>query len=496
MPTLTLTGITRTFGSRTALEGVDLTLEPGAVHCLVGENGAGKSTLLKVACGLLAPDAGTVALDGDRLPPGEPQAALRRGVGVVHQHFMLVEPLTVLDNVLLGAEPRTGPGELLVDRKRGREALLELAKTHRLPVDPERPVEALAVGERQRVELLKVLYRGARVLLFDEPTAVLSPGEVGPLLQTLRSLADDGAAVLFVTHKLEEVFAVADTVTVLRRGRVTLQRPRADTTRDEVVRALVGGEGPEALRATARAAPEGAPALELRAVTAPGLRAVTLAVRPGEVLGVAGVEGNGQRPLAEVCAGVLAPTEGEVRLGGRVVNGDSVAARRQAGFGWVPEDREGRGLLGDLTVAENVALGDPLVATRGGRYDRDAADRQARALLSRFRVRPEDPEARVRDLSGGNQQKVLLGRELLRPLKALVVAQPTRGVDLAASAELHAALRGARDAGVAVLLISSELAELRALSDRVVVLRRGEVVGEAPAAEATDARLGAWMVGG
>jgi simple sugar transport system ATP-binding protein len=495
VPTLTLTGITRTFGQRMALQQVDLTLAPGTVHCLVGENGAGKSTLLKIACGLLAPDLGTVTVDDEALPPGDPQAALRRGVGVVHQHFMLVEPMTALDNLLLGAEPRTGPGGLFIDRARGREALRALSRTHRLPVDPDREVGALAVGERQRVELLKVLYRGARVLLFDEPTAVLSPGEVGALLETLRGLADDGAAVLFVTHKLDEVFAVADEVTVLRRGRVTHHGPRAQTTREAVVRALVGGEGPEAPTTTPRGLQEGPPALELVAVTAPGLLGVSLAVRPGEVLGVAGVEGNGQRPLAEVCAGVLAVSSGEVRLGGRVVNGDSVAARRREGLGWVPEDREGRGLLGELTVAENLSLGDPAVVTRGGRYDRDEAERRARAVISRFGVRPEDPAARVRELSGGNQQKVLLGRELARALKVLVVAQPTRGVDLAAAAALHAALREARDAGVAVLLLSSELGELRALCDRVVVLRRGALVGEAPVAEATDERLGAWMVG-
>jgi ABC-type uncharacterized transport system ATPase subunit len=493
---LSLASISRSYGPARVLDGVSLTLTAGRVVALVGENGAGKSTAIRVASGLAAPDAGEVRADGVALPAGDAAAAIRAGVGVVHQHFMLVPALSVADNVALGAEPRTGPLGLWVDRARVRREVRALSEKHALPVDPDALVSTLSVGERQRVEILKVLYRGARALLLDEPTAVLSPPEVRSLLETVRALARDGAAVLLVSHKLDEVFAVADEIVVLRRGRVVLAKATADTSRTEVAEAVVGTAHVAAASA-ARAAPDGrTSSLELQEVCADGLGPISLRVAPGEVLGVAGVEGNGQRALAEVIAGLEAARGGHVRVGDVDVASLDVAARRALGVGYVPEDREGRGLVGELSIAENVHLGDPAVASREGRFDRAEAERAARAVIERFGVRPADPWARVRDLSGGNQQKVLLGRELARSLRVLVVAQPTRGVDLGASADIHGALLAARDTGVAVLLLSSELDELRRLSDRIVVMRRGAIVGELSPSEATDARLGDLMVGG
>ena len=490
---LSLRGVTRSYGALRVLDGVALTVPASRVVALVGENGAGKSTLIRCACGLVAPDAGEVTVDGVALPPGDARAAIAAGIGVVHQHFMLVPTLTVADNVALGAEPRTGFLGLEVDRAAVRRRVAELSAKHGLPVDAEADVASLAVGERQRVEVLKVLFRGARTILFDEPTAVLSPREVTALLDTLRALAAAGAGVLFVSHKLDEVFAVADEIVVLRRGRVALRGARADLTPAQVTEALLGG-APQHHRAP-DAAPRAGEGLTLRDLQAAGVGPVTLSVAPGEIVGVAGVEGNGQRPLAEAVAGLIA-ARGSVAVKGRDLSSLNVAARRAAGVGYVPEDRAGRGLIGELSIAENVLLGDPDVVSRGGRFDRAEAERRSLAVIERFGVHPPSPWGRVGDLSGGNQQKVLLGRELARDLVALVVAQPTRGVDLGAAAEIHAALRDAAAKGVAVLLVSSELDELRALAHRVVVLRRGQVVGELPVGEASDARLGELMVGG
>ncbi|MEZ4408023.1 MAG: ABC transporter ATP-binding protein [Polyangiales bacterium] len=494
MPLLEVTGLRRRFGARVALDDVSLRAEPGRVHALVGENGAGKSTLIRCVCGLDGADAGEVRVDGAALPVGDPRAAMRAGVGVVHQHFMLAGALSAVDNVALGVEPRRGPLGLLVDRGAARRDLAALAEARAMPVDLDAPVASLTVGERQRVEILKVLYRGATALLLDEPTAVLSPAEVRSLLATVRALADGGASVVIVTHKLDEVFAVADEVTALRRGRVVLHAPLAELTPEKVAKAVVG-DGAVHTPAPRAAAERSGEGLALDAVEAPGLGPVSLRVERGEVLGVAGVEGNGQRALAEVIAGIVRPTRGAVRLGGEEVSAEGVAARRAKGLGYVPEDREGRGLFAELTVAENLALGEPEVVTGRGRFDVSAARARATTLVARFGVRPADVDAPVSSLSGGNQQKVLMARELSRALVALVVAQPTRGVDLGAAAELREAIREARAAGAAVVLVSAELDELRALADRVAVMRGGRIVGEVAVSEATDERLGGLMVG-
>ncbi|MDO9019445.1 MAG: ATP-binding cassette domain-containing protein [Deltaproteobacteria bacterium] len=497
MPTLRARGLRKAYGDCVSLDGASLDLAPGRVHALVGENGAGKSTLIRCLCGLVATDAGSVTVDEVELAPGDLRASLAAGVGVVHQHFMLAEALTVAENVVLGAEPRRGLFGWGLDRAAMNERVRALAEARGMPVDPTALVATLGVGERQRVEILKVLHRGATVVLLDEPTAVLSPAEVEGLLATIRAMAAQGAAVLLVTHKLDEVFAVADEITVLRRGRVVLSAEAAATSRAAVTAAVVGDDGhtvPGKVEVLAEEA--AAEALAVRGVRGGGAGPFTLTLRAGEVLGVAGVEGNGQRALLELLAGLRPCEAGTIAVEGKDVTREGVAGRRLRGVGFVPEDREGHGLFGELTVAENLALGDVAAATRGGRFDGAMARLTAQRVIARFDVRPTDPDAALGSLSGGNQQKVLVARELLTATRVLLVAQPTRGVDLRAAEVIRAALRGLRAEGVAMVLVSSELDELRALSDRVMVLRRGAVVGEVAASEATDATLGQWMVGG
>ena len=496
MPSLRARGLRKAYGDCVSLDDASLTLTPGRVHALVGENGAGKSTLIRCLCGLVAPDAGSVTVDESELPPGDVRAALGAGIGVVHQHFMLAEALTVAENVVLGAEPRRGPFGWLLDRDAMDARVRSLAEARGMPVDPSATVASLGVGERQRVEILKVLHRGATVVLLDEPTAVLSPAEVTELLAAIRAMAAQGAAVLLVTHKLDEVFAVADEITVLRRGKVALTREGAATSHEAVVAAVVGDAQHTVSGKAGEAEGAAGEALSVRGVRGGGAGPFTLTLRAGEVLGVAGVEGNGQRALLEMLSGMRACEAGTITLGSEDVTRETVAGRRARGVGFVPEDREGHGLFAELTVAENLALGEVATATLGGRYDGAAAREVAAEAIARFDVRPTDPDAVLASLSGGNQQKVLMARELRTATRLLLVAQPTRGVDLRAAEVIRGALRGLRAKGVAVVLVSSELDELRALSDRVMVLRRGEVVGEVPASEATDATLGAWMVGG
>lgn len=494
MAVLEVDALTRRFGGKTALDGVSLRVEGGRVHALVGENGAGKSTLIRCICGLDGADSGVVKVDGVVLGRGDFRAAMRAGVGVVHQHFMLAGAMSGVDNVALGVEPRRGFANLWVDREAVRRDVEALARSRGLAVNLEVAVETLSVGERQRIEILKVLYRGARVLLLDEPTAVLSPREVQSVLEVVRSLAEGGAAVLLVTHKMNEVFAVADDVTVLRRGRVVLQGERAKLAAGAVAKSVVGdGDVREKEK---RVRVRGGEALAVEAVAVGRLQGVTIRVEKGEVLGVAGVEGNGQSELCEVIAGVLKPTRGRVRMGGVELEREGVIERRRRGLGYVPEDREGSGLFAELTVAENLALGAHEVAAGRGIFDVRRAKIRARELVQRFGVVPSDVDVKVAVLSGGNQQKVLLARELSRELVVLVVSQPTRGVDLGAARELHGAICEARDQGVAVVLVSADLGELRELSDRVVVLRQGVIVGELSVAEATDETLGSLMTGG
>ncbi len=480
------------FGEVEALRGVSLAVAAGEIHAVVGENGAGKSTLMRVLYGLVPADAGEVWVKGARVDVPTPERALAAGVGMVHQHFMLVDTLSVAENVVLGREPvRHG----LLDGARALAEVEALAARHGLGAAAgwaRRPAGALSVGERQRVEILKVLYRGADVLVLDEPTAVLTPPEVRELFAVLGRLRAGGATVVLVTHKLDEVMAVSERVTVLRRGEVVAARRTAETTPEALARDMVGRAvgGPPAR--TGRA--PGEVLLAVEDLAAGALDGVTLAVRGGEILGVAGVEGNGQTELAEAVTGLRA-ARGRVRLAGADVSRASVAARRARGLAHVPEDRHRRGLLLDLAISDNLLLGRERRYAVPGWIDRARLRADAARLLDRFDVRPADPDAPARALSGGNQQKVVLARELATAPRVLVAAQPTRGVDVGAIERIHAELSSLREGGAAVLLISAELDELLALADRIVVLYRGRIVGELTRAEATRERLGAMMTG-
>jgi ABC-type uncharacterized transport system ATPase subunit len=463
------------FGACVANRDVSLSVMRGEVHAVIGENGAGKSTLMRALYGLEPPTAGEVRIGGEVLARPSVAAAIARKVGMVHQHFMLVPTLTAAENVVLGREPWRGP---FIDLKRAEREVAELSDRFGLAVEPRRLVSSMSVGEEQRVEIVKVLWRGADVLILDEPTAVLTPPEVVELFEVLRGLVADGKTVILVTHKLDEVLALATRVTVMRRGEVVATLDPRTSTAGELARAMVGrdlaaapprplytGEARERLRV------EG-----LTVTRDDGTRAlddVSLSVRGGEILGVAGVEGNGQSELALAVAGVLhgrVLDKGRILVDGHDVTRLGVRARQERGVAHVPEDRHARGVILPFSVADNVRLGREDVD--GARLAKDAA-----RVIDRLDVRPPDPRAEMASLSGGNQQKVVVGRELLRELGVLVCAQPTRGVDVGAIERIHAELAHARVGGKAVLLVSADLDELLALSDRIGVLYRGRVAG-------------------
>ena len=529
-PALELSAIVKRFGGVAVVDQVSLSVAEGEVLALVGENGAGKSTLVNVACGLYRPDQGEVRAFGRALPPGEPRAAIDAGVGVVYQHFMLVGPLTVWENVVLGREPRRA--RIFVDRARARREVAEAAAQFGLQVDVDARMETLGVGAQQRVEIVKQLWRGARVLILDEPTAVLSPLEADELVRTVRALAKDGRSVIFISHKLREVLAVADRIAVLRRGKLVQSVLRKDTSAGQLAEAVMGAVQPEARAAAvstlgAGAAMSAASGAAMSAATAPAMSAATGAAmsaahpalvardlacssdrgRPalrglsfeiaaGEVLGVAGVDGNGQGELAEVLTG-LRSFEGTLELDGKAA-GRTPGAARRAGVVHLPEDRHRRALCLPLSVEENLALGRHADApyARGALIDR--AGRRARALelVRAFDVRPPDPEARAGGLSGGNQQKLVAARELAGGAtpRLVVAVQPTRGLDLGATRKVHESLRAARDKGAAVLVISLDLDELRAVSDRILVVYDGRAMGSA-SPQAGDDVLGRLMLG-
>jgi simple sugar transport system ATP-binding protein len=546
VPLCELQEVSVSYGTRLANDGVSLRLQPGEVVALLGENGAGKSTLLHALYGLVGVSGGQVRYRGAAVVPS-PERAIAAGIGLIHQHFLLVPRLTVAENVVLGSEPRRLG--VLLDRRRAVAQTAALAARYGLPVDPERPVTDLSVGESQRVELLKILYRGARCLLLDEPTAVLTPGEAQRLLAVLRELLVDrpsapgitqppagaarlpagataeatrspagaaagegGSALLIVTHKLDEVLQVADRAVVMRRGRVVAQLRRSEFSAGELARAMVGRELHPLIRQPAAPAVPGvtaaAPALELTDVRVvcegvERVRGVSLRLAAGTILGIAGVEGNGQSELGAAIAGLLPLSHGQVRLGGQDVTAASVRARKRAGLGFVLEDRQRHGLVLDFSLAENLLLGSERAAGpfAGLLIDQKRLQRDALALLREHDIRPPEPTLPARALSGGNQQKLLLARALAgggAPPRVLLAAQPTRGVDIGAIESIHRALLAARDRGCAILLISAELDELRALCDRIAVLYRGQILAElsnSPAAPASRERLGELLAG-
>jgi simple sugar transport system ATP-binding protein len=504
VPAIRLHDIHKSFGPVQANRGAELEVARGEIHALVGENGAGKSTLMRVLSGMYAPNAGTMQVNGSDVTGWSTADAIAAGVGMVHQHFMLVPTLTVAENVVLGSEITRG---ISLDRAAAIEAVKELSAKTGLEVPPTALVRDLSVGQAQRVEILKTLYRGAKILILDEPTAVLSPIEVRELWAVLRALRQTGSTtVVLITHKLDEVIDVSETITVMRAGRTVARMPTAGTTPQAIARAMVGRDVALALDA------------EYSGVTVPALGAATallevkdlqiidahdhsvaygvsFSVAPGEILGIAGVEGNGQTELIEAIAGLRAVASGSITLASRDLLPLDVRRRGDAGLSHIPEDRHERALILDYSVAENLILGQQHRFMRGVSLDSRRIMEHADDLMTRYDIRPRNPHLAARALSGGNQQKIVVAREMSRDFKVLLAAQPTRGVDVGAIEFIHAQLRGARDAGKAVLLVSADLSEVLALSDRVAVMYGGRFVALLPRSEASPETLGPYMTG-
>lgn len=493
---LELRGITKRFGALVANDHISLTVEPGEIHCLLGENGAGKSTLMNVLYGLYTADEGEILLDDVVQRFSGPGDAMAAGIGMVHQHFMLIPVFTVAENVMLGHETTRSGGRLDLDS--ARATVREIAERFGFEVDPDALVEELPVGVQQRVEIIKALSRQAKVLVFDEPTAVLTPQETDEFMAIMRQLRDEGAAIVFITHKLREVREVADRITVVRRGRVVGEAEPG--TSDAELASLMVGRAVE-LTVHKDAPVYGDALLEVAGleVTDPSgavlLDDVSFTVRGGEVLVVAGVQGNGQTELAEALAG-LRHAAGSIRLNGTQLLGRSVRQVLDAGVGYVPEDRGEEGLVGAFSVAENLVLdrltGEPFV--KAGALQLGARDEFARKAVEEFDIRTQGITEPVGRLSGGNQQKVVVARELSRDLRLLVAAQPTRGVDVGSIEFIHKRIVAARDAGVPVVVVSTELDEAVALGDRILVMYRGRVVGIVPATTSRE-DLGLMMAG-
>ncbi len=497
-PAVQLHEITRRFGALTANDRVSCEIASGEIHALVGENGAGKSTLMHQLFGLLQPDSGEIRIDGRATRIADPAAAMALGFGMVHQHFMLVDTLTVAENVVLGREGAGAFG--FFDRARAEREVAELGARYGLAVDPQARIARLSVGAQQRVEILKALARGARVLILDEPTAVLTPQEADELFVVLRALRAGGTSIVFITHKLTEVKALADRVTVMRAGRVVGSAPAEELSVEHIAEWMVG-RVPAPLNERSSAAP-GAPQIVCEQLDVrddrglPAIRGVSLSVRAGEIVGVAGVEGNGQHELLEAIAGLRPARAGRILIAGHVCTGGA-RAHRAAGLAHIPSDRLHRGLVPDFTLAENLMLGQQR-GPRSGRglwFGGSSMRAHALELLKAFDVRPVSPALQARRLSGGNQQKLIAARELSCAAQAILAAHPTRGVDLGAIDFLHRRLLAERDAGRAVLLISSELSELLALSDRIVVLYEGRIVHETTPAHTDERTLGLSMTG-
>jgi general nucleoside transport system ATP-binding protein len=508
-----LRGIAKSFGAVIANRDASLEVRQGEIHALVGENGAGKSTLMKILGGLLAPDAGSVEVFGRTVTGWRTTDAIAAGVGVVHQHFMLVPTLTVAENIVLGAEPTSG---LSLDRDRAVNDTKLLSHRTGLEVPVTARVSELSVGEAQRVEILKALARGARILVLDEPTAVLSPPEVQELWRVLRTLVDDGGTVILITHKLDEVTEISNAITVMRAGRTVDRLRTADTTPRDIARAMVGRDVELALdhAPTATTTAAGEPLLDVRDLRVRGDRGgvavggVSFTVRAGEILGIAGVEGNGQTELIEAIAGLRAPERGTIRIAEHDITRADVISRQTAGLAHIPEDRHRRGLILDYSIADNLILGrHRRYSASGGALDLARIDREAREQIASFDIRPADPTLPARALSGGNQQKIVVAREMggradrLRVddggagFRVLLAAQPTRGVDVGAIEFIHAQLRFARDAGRAIVLVSADLQEVLALADRVLVFYRGTVAVELPRARCSTEIIGRYMTG-
>jgi general nucleoside transport system ATP-binding protein len=498
-PALELRGITKRFGPVVANDRVDFDLRRGEVHALLGENGAGKSTLMSILYGLYHPDEGEILVEGERAKIDTPSRAIELGIGMVHQHFMLVPVMSVTENIVLGEEPRSR-GRML-DVREGARRVKELSERYGLAVDPDAKIEDVTVGQQQRVEILKTLYRDARVLVLDEPTAVLTAQEAGELFEVLNALKQDGVAIVFISHKLGEVLEIADRITVLRRGKRIDTVPKEGSTEESLARLMVGRD--VLLQVEKKGASTGDPVLEVEDLQVlddrelEAVRGLSLRVRAGEIVALAGVDGNGQHELVEAISGLRHAASGSIRIAGQEVVGSGVRSVSDAGVAHIPEDRHLRGLVLDFTLAENLALREyhkpPL--SRRGVLNIGRMNSRARELLGEYDVRGGSPGALASSLSGGNQQKVAVAREIASNPSLLIAHQPTRGLDVGAIEFVHRRLIGERDAGRGILLVSLEFEEVRALADRILAIYEGEIVGEFPP-DVSEEELGFAMTGG
>jgi len=497
VPAVELKGITKTFPGVVANDDINLAVYPGQIHAIVGENGAGKSTLMKILYGMLRPDHGTIRVDGQPVHFRSPKDAIAAGIGMVHQHFMLATNLTVLENVILGAEPAHAGA---LDMGAARARVRELSESHGVPLDPDRLTEDLSVGERQRVEIVKVLYRGARILILDEPTAVLVPQEVVELFGQLRELRAQGVTIIFISHKLDEVLEIADSITVIRGGHTVATVDPEDVTARQLAELMVGSELPTPETRESTVTDEvllSVQGLGVRVGERWAVRDATFQIHRGEIVGIAGVEGNGQRELIEAIMGLRLPDAGTVTLAGTDITTWSTRQRRENGLGYIPEDRQGRGLLLPSPLWENTMLGHQTLYpfARGPWIYKKGARAQTDHLIGEYGVMTPGPDTSALALSGGNQQKLIVGREMTAWPKVLIAAQPTRGIDVGAQAAVWELIREARAAGLALMLISADLEELIGLSDTLYVILRGRLVAELDPATVTPEELGSYMTG-
>lgn len=498
MNVVELKNISKSFGNSLANDSIDLAVKRGEIHCLLGENGAGKTTLMKILFGLYSRDQGSILINGEEVEIKSPRQAIELGLGMIHQHFMLVGRLTVTENIIAGREPRRG---ILIDYAEGMRQVKELTATYQLSVNPGARVEDISIGEQQRVEILKALYRQAEILILDEPTAVLTPQETGELFAVLKKLKESGKTIIFITHKLKETMAISDRVTILRDGKKVATIATSATSPTELARLMVGRE--VILRVKKAAAMVGKTVLQADHLTYyhkknnRQLEQLSFVIKAGEILGVAGVEGNGQQELEELLTGLSRNSQGKIFFKGKDISSWSTRERRYAGIGHIPSDRLKRGLIADFNLEKNLILGSEWQQpyARKGFLDYKVIRENSKVIIERFRIKTSGSQALVRDLSGGNQQKVIIGRELRREPELIVAAQPTRGVDVGAIEYIHKLLLKMREEGKGVLLISAELDELLSLSDRLIVLYEGRIVASGNTVDFTEAELGLLMAG-
>lgn len=495
-PFIEMRGIVKQFPGVLANDNIDLKIYRGEIHALLGENGAGKSTLMNILYGLYQPDTGEIKIDGRPIRIDGPNTAIKHGIGMVHQHFMLVQPFTVAENIILGCEPRKG---LRLDRRRAIAEVEAISKKYNLQVDPWARIADISVGMQQRVEILKALYRGADVLILDEPTAVLTPQEADELIAIMRQLVATGKSVIFITHKLKEVLRSCDKVTVIRRGQKISTLPTADASISNLAALMVGRD----VKLTVEKGPcqPGRPVLQVGSLTAndtrglPALRGVSFDVKEGEIVAIAGVEGNGQTELIDCLTGLHKTVSGKIQIHGQDITNKSPRRIEQAGIAHIPQDRHRRGMVLDFSVAENMIMRN-YYRPRGLFVNQGLMRIYATELVEKYDVRTPTIQTLGRSLSGGNQQKVIVAREIEQNPDLLIAAQPTRGLDVGAIEFIHKKLIEQRDAGKAVLLVSLELDEILALADRILVMYEGKISGELSGEEATEEKIGLLMVGG